>query len=688
MKLISLIVTVGCVLLSCISSGYLLGATGDVEFFVAPTGSDDHPGTRAKPFRSISKGLDATRKSTGKRKILSLAGGRYELLAPLVLGKNDCGLTIRADDPENRPRLIGGRLLTGFRVLKDMNVLKKLPRGMQGKVWVVDLKKLGISDYGKSKPLGFGHGGTSEMELFVNGTRGTLARYPNHGWLTIDALPQGKGGQMIKVSLEAGRLQRWKEEKAPWLYGYWYHGWADQFVAVSSVDVGKKNMRLEKLGSYGLRKGQRFFGRNLLSELDMPGEYYIDRLSGKLYLHPDVAGDFEALVSTFESPILQVVNADRVALVGLSVEVGRGSGIQVKQSDDVTITNCRVSNVGDVGVIIDGGKNCKVDACKIFATGAGGLSIRGGDRPSLTPAGHLAARNHIHHISQLRRTYTPAISLGGVGNRAVNNLLHHAPHQAISFNGNDHIIAQNEIHHVVLETDDSGAIYTCPRDFTSRGTQIRQNYIHHSGPHFAPKVPAALRTEKHVSYEPMHIHGTSLIYLDDLTGGMTVEGNVLEGAYRAMLIGGGRDNLISGNLILGGNIGIWIDGRGLGWAAKHVAKGGDHGYFRKFAQMNGDQPPYVTHYPALRSVLTNHPAAPVDTVAQGNVILGAKQWKKTDGKSDPYIRWVNNYHVSPKNLPKHQAKSTPGQWLKMVDPAELKKINFKPIPFLKIGWGG
>lgn len=28
----------------------------------------------------------------------------------------------------------------------------------------------------------------------------------------------------------------------------------------------------------------------------------------------------------------------------------------------------------------------------------------------------------------------------------------------------------------MLETDDSGAIYTCPRDFTSRGTVIRHNY--------------------------------------------------------------------------------------------------------------------------------------------------------------------------------------------------------------------
>ena len=162
------------------------------------------------------------------------------------------------------------------------------------------------------------------------------------------------------------------------------------------------------------------------------------------------------------------------------------------------------------------------------------------------------------------------------------------PHEAISFSGNDHVIERNQIHHVVLETDDAGAIYTCPRDFTSRGTRIRHNHLHHCGTHHAPVVPKAQRTEPGVVYEPLRSHGTSLIYLDDLAGGMLVEGNILEDAYRALLIGGGRDNVIRGNLILGGNIGIWIDGRGLGWATKHAKKGGVWGLYRKFEVRGGD----------------------------------------------------------------------------------------------------
>jgi hypothetical protein len=671
----------------CLSS---LSEAGEVVFFVDPSGVDTNPGTQAKPFRSILKGLEATRKLVGTTKVLSLAGGRYELGDTLVLGEDDRGLTIRATDPKDRPRLIGGRVLDAFTVLKDREILEKLPPAVRGKVVEVNLKSQQIRDMGKLMPLGFGHSGTSAMEVFVNGQRGTLARYPNHGWLTIKSIPKGRSGREITLDVGEERLKKWSREPEPWVYGYWYHGWADRFLGVEKVDVGKRCLTLQDVKHYGLRKGQRFFAMNLLCELDAPGEYWIDRQGGKLYLYLEETGkEREVIVSMLESPLILINGVNGVQLRGLVVEAGRGNGIEVKNSESVTIVQCLVRNLGAEGILISGGESCKVTACEVRDTGATGISVTGGDRKTLTPAGHLVFRNHVHHVSRLRRTYTPAISLNGVGNRAIRNLLHDAPHQAIAFNGNDHLISGNEIHHVVLETDDAGAIYTCPRDYTSRGTLIRWNYLHHCGPQFAPKVPKALRTEKNVSYEPMHLHGTSLIYLDDLTGGMRIEGNVLDGGYRAMLIGGGRDNQITKNLILGGNIGIWIDGRGLGWAAKNVAKGGPHGLFRKFAEMRGDQSPYVVRYPGLKTALSDHPAAPVNTVARGNLVLGAKTWKKTDGKSDPYIRWEHNIHVpKPNGLP---VDASPEQWLEKAEASgvlgrkELQATGVDAIPFSEIG---
>jgi len=670
-----------------VSGSSLRGA--DAVFFVSPEGGDANPGTKDKPFQTIFRGLEATREVEATSKVLSLASGSYLLSSSLELGAQDLGLVIRATDSQHRPRLIGGRIVDGFSVLKEEQILEKLQPLVRGKVLVADLKSQKISDYGKLKPLGFGCRGTSAMEVFVNGHRGILARYPNQGWLTISSIPNGKSGRVLTLDVDQARLLRWSREASPWVYGYWYYGWADRFLGVEKVDVETRSLTLQDVKHYGFRKGQRFFGMNLLCELDAPGEYFIDPQRGKIYLYPDVVRKNEpreVMVSTLESPILLIDGASGVRIQDVDVEVGRGNGIVVKNSESVTIDHCRIRNLGDTGIVISGGQSCKVASCEVLDTGAAGIFVTGGDRRTLTPAGHWLTRNHVHHVSRLRRTYTPAISLNGVGNRATHNLLHHAPHQAIAFNGNDHLIAYNEIHHMVLETDDAGAIYTCPRDYTSRGTVIRRNYLHHSGPQFAFKVPEVLRTEKNVSYEPMRIHGTSLIYLDDLTGGMTIEGNVLDGGHRAMLIGGGRDNVIKGNLILGGDIGIWIDARGLGWAAKAVAKGGAHGFFRKFVKMRGGQPPYVTKYPGLKTALSDHPAAPVNTVARENVVLGAKTWKKTDGKSDPYIRWKNNIHASkPEGLP---VNAPPEQWLEKAGGSEnegIKASEVNSIPFSDIG---
>ena len=54
--------------------------------------------------------------------------------------------------------------------------------------------------------------------------------------------------------------------------------------------------------------------------------------------------------------------------------------------------------------------------------------------------------------------YSQGVSIQGVGNRAAHNLIHNAPHNAIIFGGNDHVIEFNEIHDVVLESDDQGGV--------------------------------------------------------------------------------------------------------------------------------------------------------------------------------------------------------------------------------------
>ena len=114
--------------------------------------------------------------------------------------------------------------------------------------------------------------------------------------------------------------------------------------------------------------------------------------------------------------------------------------------------------------------------------------------------------------------YKAGIALHGVGLRAANNLIHDAPHMAIQFWGNDHVIELNEIHHVCPESNDAGAIYA-GRDWTMRGTVICHNYLHHI---------TGFRGK-----------GCVGVYLDDMFCGTRIEGNVFHEVTRAAFIGAG-----------------------------------------------------------------------------------------------------------------------------------------------------
>ncbi|MBU0608590.1 MAG: hypothetical protein KKI08_11945, partial [Armatimonadetes bacterium] len=76
-----------CLLMVCLCAG----AAGAAEFFVAPNGSDENPGTQAKPFatlehaRDVLRGLRAEGKLPAGDVTVFLRGGTYVLPGTLEL---------------------------------------------------------------------------------------------------------------------------------------------------------------------------------------------------------------------------------------------------------------------------------------------------------------------------------------------------------------------------------------------------------------------------------------------------------------------------------------------------------------------------------------------------------------------------------------------------------------------------
>ncbi len=245
-----------------------------------------------------------------------------------------------------------------------------------------------------------------------------------------------------------------------------------------------------------------------------------------------------------------------------------------------------------------GGRNNGVVACDIYDTGAGGISIIGGDRNNLVPAGNYAENNHIFNYARLIRTYTAAVSLNGVGNKAINNVIHDAPHLAIRFRGNDLLIENNEIYNVCTETADAGVIYS-PRDWTYRGNVIKNNFIH--------DIPTLSGL------------GSYAIYLDDMMSSADITGNIFYNiANYAFLIGGGRDNNIENNIFINCKNSMHLDDRGIGWASYH-AQAPNGTCYKALMNVPYKEEPWRSKYPKLVNIWEDNAGAPKGNVVKNNV---------------------------------------------------------------------
>ncbi len=614
--------------------------------FIAPFGNDSWSGKLVEPNKNETDGPFATFKKArqairelkqldklpGNGITVYIRGGYYSISETIKLAAEDSGnkdapITWRSY-PAEKVILSGGKEISDFTKIDDTEILKRINKTYHDSILVCDLKQGNIFDYGKLKPKGFSFRPHKPlaMELFFCGAAMTLARYPNEGWVKIKEVPQfgdkliHKGGLPhtrfgIPVGRHYGRFKyegdrpgRWHKTEDIWMHGYWSWDWADTYDKIEKIDTIKNEIYpAAPYNGYGYTKGQRFYFLNVLEELDSPGEYYIDRKTGKLYFWPPTKiNKGEVTVSILEEPLLILENASHVNIEGIIFECSRTTAVQIIGGNSNKIAGCVFRNFGNMVVIINGGENNGIRSCDIYGTAGGGIQLVGGDRKTLTPASNYAENNHIYNFGRVFRTYSPAIQMNGVGNRLSHNHIHDSPHAGVLFNGNEHILEYNEIHDIAKETGDVGAFYI-GRDWTCRGNIIRYNYFHHL---FGPGL-----------------HGVNAVYLDDWASGTTIYGNVFYRAGRAAFIGGGRDNIVENNIFVECDPSVHVDARGLGWAKYYFDKSNPNyvnTLFDRMEAVNYSQPPYNEKYPELLTLYDDEPAIPKNNKVIRNVSYGGR----------------------------------------------------------------
>ncbi len=522
-------------------------------------------GSESAPFKTIQDAQTKIRELKAGEGLpaggitVLVRDGEYKLTESLIFTGDDSGTAespiTYVSESEFGAVLTGGVILSAndFEPISAEEKAKLVDDTAKEKVVKVDLTKYGID------PATIEDIGSNARELFIDGTRATLARYPNTDFLrTKDVIFVGdvheaftdinfdcrgdayyvegydpaihnRGGIFTLADDVIARISKWSSYDNVYAPGYFKWSWSSSTPLVGNINIEESSVTLAHAVTYGVSKGAPFYFLNVYSELDMAGEFFIDKETGILYLYkPENFDTAEIMISDLHSNILTASGISNLTFKGFSLCAASGSGMNIIDGKDIVIDNCKMYNLRGSGIDASG-TNITVQNNEVCNVGTFGISVAGGNQVELIPSGNLIYNNYIHDYAVIQRTYQSAIEVFGCAATVSHNEIANAPHQAIGWSGPNHIIEYNEIYNVCFETADCGALYT-GRNFLTYGSVIRYNYIHDIG------------------LGDVHAHA---IYWDDGLSGQTAYGNIIVNTSSwGILAGGGRDNVIENNIII------------------------------------------------------------------------------------------------------------------------------------------
>ncbi len=572
-------------LLPCMAGAEIDGfftSTADaaLELFVSTDGNDSNPGTENEPFATIEGARNAIRALQTKPSggiVVYIRGGYYSVTDSIRFtsedsGTEDCPITYCAYDGEDVV-ISGGVTLDKSKFKKVSGAMKNRLRdkNAQKNVLVLDLREQVITDVG----VLYEEGQVDGAEIFLNGDRMVLARYPNKGQYTCllgkvrddgrrDDLEWNEfGGATSYYSEKDSVIDEWSADawKGGFVVGYLSVDYFDNVCKLMGVDQTEKTFDMGPGGGDYNNYRDCYF-ENIYDELDVPGEYYIDRETMLLYVYP--TDDFmssELTVSQCTKTLLVIDSADHLTFKGLHFEATRVNAIEAT-GNDLTFDGNRITGIRRDAIHVNGNRIYIINNY-INDMGHCGIVFRGGDDRNLIPSESYIDNNTITNFGIYGKTYQAALDIVGNGIVISHNEIAYAPHEAIEYSGQNIIFEYNRIHNVCRETSDAGAIYS-GKAWYRDSCIIRYNFIY--------DIHNVISIDSDGT-EQGHPHG---IYWDDAISGQVAYGNIIfDIRGNGFHIGGGHNNVVYNNIIVA--TGDYNIEQGMGFAIaydKRAAAGG------------------------------------------------------------------------------------------------------------------
>ncbi|MDY3929421.1 MAG: right-handed parallel beta-helix repeat-containing protein [Clostridia bacterium] len=526
------------------------------EIYVSPNGSDYASGTADEPLLTIDAAREKARKiidmySLTDDFVIYLYGGEYYLDDTVSFTLKDSGteyakIIYRAVNNEI-PIIKGSKTIdiNKFVPVTDAQVRSRILPGVCDKIYMNDLSQYGItSDMLTIKNTGGANIAETASTvrptgLYLNKKLQTLARWPNNGYITADSVDNNTGSFVINNE----RIDRWINAQNAFAEGYFNNQWSGLWDKIESIDTTEKRIKLKNTSI--LNTNRRISVVNLLEEIDVPGEFYIDSDNCILYYYPPYELDAQKdrlELSVLDKSLFSLNKVSNVSFEGIHFENNYASAISMNDCNYVTVDNCTVGNVSGAGINARG-KNISIKNCTVYNTGAIGIQLSSevskNDRINLIGCGNVVENNHVYNSGYASTPQGTNVFVSGIGARVVNNLLHKSNYSAIMGGGIDSVIGYNEAYNLLRNTADGGAVYF-GGSWVKYGSVIEYNYFHDLG------IEGFNETAH-----------TSNIFWDDTISGQTARYNILVNNYitnnkvYGIFSGGGRDNTAQFNTIVG-----------------------------------------------------------------------------------------------------------------------------------------